>query len=42
MLSLIDELLKEQFSQTIDGTDAASVFEDVINPATDVPFTARP
>ncbi len=42
MLSLIDELLKEQFPQTIDGTDAASVFEDVINPATGRPFHGAP
>ena len=42
MLSLIDGLLKERFPQTIDGADAASVFEDVINPATGHPFHRAP
>jgi acyl-CoA reductase-like NAD-dependent aldehyde dehydrogenase len=42
MLNLIDDLLKEQFPQTIDGADAAKVFEDVINPATGRPFHSAP
>lgn len=42
MNELVEQILRTDFTQTIDGAAVATEFEDVINPATGVPFQRSP
>jgi acyl-CoA reductase-like NAD-dependent aldehyde dehydrogenase len=39
---LVEQILRTEFTQTIDGAAVATEFEDVINPATGAPFHKSP
>ena len=42
MNDLVEQILRTEFTQTIDGAAVATEFEDVINPATGSPFHKSP